>query len=64
MNFRAMKLQHAGGDYSTYAVSPDGQRFLILQWVPPAAGAAGQVGPDVPSGLTIVMQWTAGLKKK
>ena len=36
-----------------YAVSPDGQRFLLLK---PVAEAA-------PTPITVVLNWTAGLKK-
>ena len=61
--FPALNIPHTGGDYSTYAVSDDGERFLALQYVLPAASAAGQIGPDTYSGLTVALNWTAGLKK-
>jgi Tol biopolymer transport system component/predicted Ser/Thr protein kinase len=44
---------HPGGPRDWYAVSPDGQRFLI-NTVPEQAAAAP---------LTVVLNWTAGLKK-
>jgi hypothetical protein len=46
-----------GGNYHTYAVSPDGQRFLIPR---PVAGS-GVVGP---SPITVVLNWTEPLKGK
>jgi hypothetical protein len=39
---------------NTYAVSPDGQRFLLVQ---PASGAK-------PSPITVVLNWPALLKKQ
>jgi eukaryotic-like serine/threonine-protein kinase len=62
--FPALNVLHSGGDYHPYAVSPDGQRFLILQFVTPTAGAGGQIGPDTYSGLTVAMNWAAALKRK
>ena len=38
---------------STYEVARDGQRFLVNT----------QVEESAPSSLTVVMNWTAGLKK-
>jgi serine/threonine protein kinase len=45
-----------GGNYHTYAVSPDGRRFLIPR---PVAGSAA----TAQSPITIVLNWTAALKK-
>ena len=61
--FPAVNLPHTGGDYSTYAVSHDGERLLVLQYVQPGAAASGQIGPDTYSGLTVALNWTAALKK-
>jgi len=58
-----MNLPHSGGSYSPYAVSPDGERFLIPQFAPSAAAAANsQIGPDTFSGLTIAVNWPSSLK--
>jgi Tol biopolymer transport system component len=62
-NFAAINVPHSGGRYFPYAVSPDGQRFLVPQFVPPAAGAVSQASVDTYSGLTIALNWTAGLKR-
>jgi hypothetical protein len=45
------------------AVSPDGERFLIVQWVQPVSAAAGLIGPDTFSGLTVALHWTQNLKQ-
>ena len=50
-------LSHSGGLYPPYAVSPDGQRFLIPRQ--PSGGADDAA--SVP--ITVVMNWTATLKK-
>lgn len=63
LNMRAVNFPHAGVDYHTYAISPDGQRFLYYQFVVPAAATAPASGLDHPSGLVIAMNWEAGLKK-
>jgi Tol biopolymer transport system component len=62
--FTLLNLAHSGGPYQMYAVSPDGQRFLIAQYSAPASGAGiSQIGPDTFSGLTIALNWAASLKK-
>jgi len=62
--FPTLNLAHSGGDYISYAVSPDGQRFLVPQYVPSGGlGAAGQLGPDLLSGLTVALNWAESLKK-
>ncbi|MDO8677263.1 MAG: protein kinase [Acidobacteriota bacterium] len=55
--FPALNVPHSGGDYHPYAVAPDGQRFLVLQFVAPTTAATGQIGPDTYSGLTVAMNW-------
>jgi len=59
----ALNVAHSGGDYHTYDVSPDGQRFLIAQYVPSTGTATGQLGPDLLSGLTVAVNWTASVGK-
>ena len=49
-------LPHGGGIYHTYAVSADGQRFLIPH--PPSSGAAG-----LTLSIAVVENWAAGLRK-
>ena len=63
--FPALNVTHSGGDYHPYAVSRNGQRFLILQFVPPTATSAQseQIGPDMYSALTVALNWTSSLKK-
>jgi len=45
---------HSGGNYKTYAVSPDGQRFLIPR-------LPGQTAEVLRPPITVVVNWTAGL---
>jgi hypothetical protein len=47
---------NAGGTYHTFAVSADGQRFLIPR--PPAGAADAAASP-----IAVVLNWAAGLKK-
>ena len=63
VGFPALNHPHSGGHYHPYAVAPDGERFLIVQWVPPPGSLSGQIGPDTYSGLTVAMNWVQGLKK-
>ena len=63
LTFRALNFPHPGGDYSTYAVFPDGQRFLYFQFVPPTTATTGAIGPDPPNGLMVAMNWTRTVKK-
>ncbi len=56
-----VNLMHTGtapgaGGYHTYAVSADGQRFLIPH--PPSSDAANVTMP-----IAVVVNWAAGLKK-
>jgi hypothetical protein len=60
---RALNYPHAGVDYHTYAVSPDGLRFLYYQFVVPVVAAAQSSGLDYPNGLVVAINWEAGLKK-
>jgi len=63
LTFRAVNFQHPGGDYSTYAVHPDGQTFLYFQFMPPSTTTAGSFGPDPTSGLMVAMHWMRAIKK-
>jgi hypothetical protein len=63
LTFRALNFAHLGGDYSTYSVFPDGQRFLYFQFVPPTTSTTGAIGPDPPSGLMVTMNWMKTVKK-
>lgn len=47
---------HSGGPYHTYAVSPDGQRFLI-----PRSASNDQQTTAAP--IVVVLNWLEGLKK-
>ena len=59
-----VNLPHTGGQYLPYDVSPDGERVLLAQFVPPATVIAGStIGPDTTSGLTIALNWANALKK-
>jgi hypothetical protein len=63
---RANNLPHSGGDYHTYAVSPDGERLLYFQFVvatPAGTAATAQSSPDHPSGLMVAMNWAEALKR-
>ena len=66
LNMRAMGAAHTGGDYHTYAISPDGQRFLYFQFVVATAAAptAQAATPDHPNGLMVAMNWAQSLKQK
>jgi hypothetical protein len=63
LNARAINLPHSGGDYHTYGVSADGQRFLYLQFAVPSAATLQSTTPDHPSGLVIAMNWHSALQK-
>ena len=65
VRLNAINYPHTGGDYHTFAVSADGQRFLILQIVPTAAESnpTSDAAPDPAAGLTVLMHWTQTVKK-
>ena len=61
-----MNLPHTGGDYHSYSVSPDGRRFLVVQYVAPigpVAVATQAQGVDPPFGLVAVRNWTATMPR-
>jgi Tol biopolymer transport system component len=51
------RLRHPGGPANSFAVAPDGQRFLLLR---PVSGSARE---PTPSTITVVLNWPALLKK-
>jgi hypothetical protein len=60
----AIRLAH-DVDYHTFDVSPNGQRILVLQRVLTSDTATVQLTPELPTpGLTVVMNWASGSKKK
>ncbi|HET9384097.1 MAG TPA: protein kinase [Gemmatimonadales bacterium] len=63
LGFPALNLAHTGGDYHNYAVSPDGERFLVPQYVQSAGGAGGQLGADLLSGLTVAVNWASSIER-
>jgi Tol biopolymer transport system component len=65
VRFLALRFAHPGGDYHTYDVSQDGQRFLMFQRVLTTGTSGAQITPEVPiQGLTVAMHWVEGLKNK
>ena len=48
-----INVGHTGGNWHTYDVSPDGQRFLIPR---PVATLNGQASP---TPITVVLNWPA-----
>jgi hypothetical protein len=47
-----------------YAVAPDGQSFLVLQFVNRLVNLAsvGAIGPDPDFGLIVALNWTSALE--
>ena len=52
-----INVGHSGGNWHTYAVSPDGQRFLI----PRPLGSLSGDEPQPP--ITVVLNWTELLER-
>jgi Tol biopolymer transport system component len=54
-------FSHSGGSFLSWAVSPDGQRFLL----PRPAHSADQTGADnaATSPITVIFNWSATIKK-
>jgi Tol biopolymer transport system component len=63
LSFVALNIVHTGGDYHPYAVSPDGERFLVPQYVQSTGGAGGQLGADLLSGLTVAVNWVSSIER-
>jgi len=64
LQFRALNLRHAGGDFPTYAVGPDGNFLVFIRALDNQAPSAGPdvVTPDLEGGLTIARNWEASPK--
>jgi Tol biopolymer transport system component len=62
LRINALNYPHSGGDYHTYAVSPDGQRFLIFQYLL-TGGATPPSDADPAAGVTVLMHWTQTVRK-
>ena len=63
LNLRVINLPHSHGDYHSWSVSADGQRFMYFQFVVPNAATAQAVVPDHVSGLVVALNWEGALKK-
>ena len=66
LTFLLLGAPHSGGDYHTYDVSADGQRFLLFQLYPADASnsASGlEASLDLPNGLVIALHWIESLRK-
>jgi eukaryotic-like serine/threonine-protein kinase len=50
-------LNHAGGSFNHYAVSPDGSKFLILR---PATATAGDAAT---TPITLILDWFSSVKR-
>ena len=59
----ALEHAHTGGKYHTYAVSPDGNRFLVFQFVAGETTTAALPLPDPGSGLVIATNWTERMQR-
>jgi dipeptidyl aminopeptidase/acylaminoacyl peptidase len=53
----AIRFAHTGGEYHTYAVSPDGQRLLMYQRVQQDSQTSELTGPDPFAGLSMLKHW-------
>ena len=53
----AARMAHAGGDYHTFAVSPDGQRLLMYQRVLEDSQATEITSPDPAGAITVLKNW-------
>jgi len=63
LRFNAITLGHAGGDFPTYAVGPDGN-FLVFIRLRGAVAATdvGDQSPDYGVSLTVARHWESALK--
>jgi dipeptidyl aminopeptidase/acylaminoacyl peptidase len=61
-----INLAHTGGDYHMYAVAPDGQRLLVVQFVNALINlsSTGTTGPDPEFGLIVALNWAAALENQ
>ena len=53
----ALNFPHSGGDYHTYSVSADGQRFLYPQLAPVSAATTAGGGPGAFPGIIVALNW-------
>jgi hypothetical protein len=63
----ALNIPHTGGDYSTYAVSPNGEQILYPQLAPGGStgtAAATAISPDPLRDFTVAMHWGSPAKKE
>ena len=71
LTIRTVNLDHAGGDYATYATGPK-DTFLTFIWANATIATTGTgtaiatavVGPDQEGGMTVARFWEAGLRKR
>jgi len=59
----ALNFPHSGGDYHTYAISPDAQRILYPQLAGGNSPVAVGAGPSPNIGFIVAMNWASSLKK-
>jgi Tol biopolymer transport system component len=52
----SLNLSHSGGSFLPYAVSPDGQRFLIPR------SESSNLGDAASAPITVIFNWTSTLK--
>jgi Tol biopolymer transport system component len=63
LRINALNYPHSGGDYHTFAVSPDGQRFLIFQYLLTGETTTPPSDADPAAGVTVLMHWTQTVKR-
>jgi hypothetical protein len=64
VRINGLNYPHAGGDYHTFGVSLDGQRFLIFQRVLTSDTNANTISDADPiAGITVLMHWTQTVRK-
>jgi len=54
---RVLETRYVGGGARSYDVSPDGQRFLMMQ------DAAAESAADKPANIVVVLNWLEELKR-
>jgi len=70
LDFLAVDVAHAGGEYLTWAIAPDGQRVLVFQRAPLASATEPETlepGPDDPRpaiGVVIARNWEGGSARR
>jgi hypothetical protein len=62
VRFQHLNLEHSGGDYSTYAVGPEGTLLIPVRIrEDTTAGAPSGATPDQNDGITLLRNWEAAL---